>query len=244
METKSSNPVFSDKALKRFAVKAGEGTMTVGGSLAKTAYGMALVIAAAAVGWALVPQLGGSVSWWWLVGVSVGALVVGIFTAFKSNPFTVTLYAVLEGLLIGFISRQFETAYNGIVFQAIALTLATTVGMLILFNSGLVTVTQKTRSIITIATVGVLLYFVFEIIMSFISPSFVTILTSGVFGIVIAAVIVLIAAMNLLLDFDFITRGSEQGLAKKSEWYAAFGLLVTLIWLYISILRLLGAGRR
>jgi uncharacterized YccA/Bax inhibitor family protein len=244
MDNKSSNPVFSEKALKRFTSKEGAGVMTMRGSIGKTAYGMAIVIAAAIVGWTLVPKLGTSISWWWLLGVGIGALVVGIVAAFKSNPYTVTLYAVLEGLLIGLISRQFETAYDGIVFQAIALTLATTVGMLALFNSGFINITQKTRSIITIATVGVLLYFVFEIIISLVNPAFASILTSGPVGIVIAAVIVIIAAMNLLLDFDFITKGSEQGLAKKTEWYAAFGLLVTLIWLYISILRLLGASRR
>lgn len=244
MASKSSNPAFSDKALERLAAQEGSGIMTVRGSLAKTAYGIVLAIIAAAVGWALVPRLGASISWWWVAGVSIGALVIGLVAAFKSNPFTVTLYALLEGLLIGLISRQFEAAYDGIVVQAVIITLATTVGMLALFNSGLIEVTNKVRSVIMIATVGVLLYFVFTLIMSFISPGLVSVLSSGPVGIAIAAVIVIIAAMNLLLDFDFIRRGSEQGLAKKAEWYAAFGLLVTLIWLYVSILRLLGASRR
>lgn len=183
-------------------------------------------------------------SLWWIGGISLAALVMGFVAVFRSNIFTVTGYAILEGVLIGLISRQFETAYDGIVLQAVLLTFSTTIGMLALFSSGLVTVTKKLRSVILIATVGVLLYLVFEFLMVLFNPGFATVLSTGPLGITIAAVITLIAALNLLLDFDFISRGVKEGFPKKAEWYAAFGLLVTLVWLYVSILRLLAASRR
>jgi uncharacterized YccA/Bax inhibitor family protein len=240
----SSNPVFANKAITRFKETDAAGTMTMAGSVAKTAFAMALLMAAAVVGWMLFPKIGVTIAWGWLVAFLIATPIVGIVTAFKPSAQTVALYAVMEGLVLGVASKAFESAYDGIVLQAILLTLAMTVGMLILFATGAVKVTAKFRSVIMIATFGVLIYLLFEFIISLFSPGFLTIVTSGPWGIVIAAVIVLIAALNLLLDFDFISKGAEQGLAKKTEWYAAFGLMVTLIWLYISILRLLAASRR
>lgn len=240
----SSNPAFSKKALERLQVGAGEDVMTAKGSMLKTSYALGIVIAMGIVGWLSVPFIAaGAVPWGVIIGLVIAAPIVGIITAFKANPVMVTLYAVLEGLLIGVISRTFEAAYNGIVLQAVLLTVATTLGMLFLYVNGTVRVTEKTRSVIMIATVGVVMYALFELIISFINPSMMSILTTGPWGIVIAAVIVIIAALNLLLDFDFIDRGVKARLSKKSEWYAAFGLTVTLIWLYVSILRLLAASR-
>lgn len=239
----SSNPAFSEKALKRLVVGEGSDVMSVKGSIAKTGYALAMLIAAAVSGWILLPQIG-EVPVWLLVTLFIATPIIGVITAFRANPVLVTIYALLEGFLIGVLSRLFETAYNGIVLQAVLLTIATTLGMLFLFVNGTVKVTQKARSVIMIATVGVLIYLLFELIVSFVNPGFLSILTSGPVGIVIAAVIVLIAALNLLLDFDFISRGVEHKLSKKTEWYAAFGLMVTLVWLYVSILRLLAASRR
>jgi len=243
MMQSSSNPAFSDKALKRLAVGEGTDVMSVSGSIAKTAYALAVVVAAAAVGWLVLPQIATAIPLWLIITLVIATPIVGIITAFKANPFLVTLYALLEGLLIGVLSYAFESQYNGIVLQAVLLTVATTLGMLFLFVNGTVKVTQKLRSVILIATLGVVIYFVFELIIGFFNPSFLSILTGGPMGIVIGAVIVLIAALNLLLDFDFIERGVRGKLAKKTEWYAAFGLVVTLIWLYVSILRLLAASR-
>ncbi len=240
----SSNPAFSKKALERLQVGASDDVMSAKGSIAKTAYALGIVMVTGIIGWFSVPYIAaGAVPWGVLIGLMIAAPVVGIITAFKTNPVMVTLYAVLEGLLIGVISRTFEAAYNGIVLQAVLLTVATTLGMLFLYVNGTVRVTEKTRSVIMIATVGVVIYAVFELIASLINPNMISILTTGPWGIVIAAVIVIIAALNLLLDFDFIDRGVKARLSKKAEWYAAFGLTVTLIWLYVSILRLLAASR-
>ena len=240
----SSNPALSDKAMKRLEVGVGTDVMTVKGSIAKTTFAMAILMIGAFTGWAMLPQVAaGAVPWWLIITLLIATPILGIITAFKANPVLVTLYAALEGVLIGVISRSFETAYSGIVLQAVLLTLATTLGMLFLFVNGTVKVTQKARSVIMIATVGVVIYFVFELLIGIFNPGFLSVLTTGPLGIFIAAVIVLIAALNLLLDFDFISKGVENKLDKKTEWYAAFGLMVTLVWLYLSILRLLAASR-
>ena len=240
----SSNPALSNKAFSRYEAVGVNDKMTVGGTLAKVGLSFVVLIVAAVIGWGLLPQFGTTIPvgvlW---VGIA-GTLVVGLLAAFKANFFTVMLYAVLEGLYIGIISRLFETLYDGIVTQAIILTGAIALAAYVLYAARIVKVTKKFISVVIIATVGVLIYLVAEFFLSLFVPGFANIVFSGVGGIIIAAIIVLIAALNLFLDFNTIETGVEKGLAKKAEWYAAFGLLVTLIWLYISILRLLGASRR
>lgn len=240
----STNPALSNKAFSRFATGEQTEKMTIDGTLAKVGLAFVVLLAAAAWGWILFPHFGPTIPVWTLwVGI-VATLVVGIVAAFKANFFTVMLYAVLEGAYLGIISRLFETAYDGIVTQAIILTGAIALGAYVLYAARIIKVTKKFYSIVLIATVGVLIYLVAELILSLIIPGFANIVFSGPAGIIIAAIIVLIAALNLFLDFNTIETGAEQGLSKKAEWYAAFGLLVTLIWLYVSILRLLGASRR
>ena len=238
----SSNPAFSDKATARLSATGAE-TMTVSGSLGKAAMAIAVLIAAAVFGWRLFPSLS-SIPWGILICWFIAMLVIGFVAAFRPNPVTVLAYSVLEGAYLGVISRVFDESFGGIVSQAILLTFAITVGMFILYASGIVKVTQKLRSVILIATVGVVLYIVAEFFLSLFIPSFANFAFTGTSGIVIAAIIVIIAALNLLLDFDFINQGVANKLDKKGEWYFAFGLMVTLVWLYISIIRLLAASRR
>lgn len=240
----SSNPVFSDKAMRRLASGVGTDEMTVSGSISKTAVSMVLLLFAAIAGWMAFPQFGSAIPWGFIIALMIITPIIGIVTAFRPSGILVATYAVFEGFLIGFLSRTFEASYNGIVVQAVLLTFATMLGMLFLYVNGTVKMTQKARSVIMIATLGVVIYFLFEFIMALVNPAFVSVLMSGPVGIVIAVVIVGIAALNLLLDFDFISRGVEHKLPKKTEWYAAFGLMVTLVWLYVSILRLLAASRR
>ena len=240
----SSNPVLSSKAFGRFSTNDQTDTMTVGGTLAKTALAFIILLLGSAAGWALFPEFGVSIPFW-MLWVGLGAtVVVGFWAAFRSNVFTVSLYSILEGTYLGIVSRSFVSFYDGIIVQAVLLTLAITLGMFILYGSGLVKVTQKLRSVILIATVGLLIYLVAEFLLSLFIPGFFTIVSTGATGFIIGLVIVIIAALNLLLDFDTISRGVQNGLSRKAEWYAAFGLMVTLIWLYISILRLLAASRR
>lgn len=241
---KSSNPALSDKAFKRYATGDNADTMSVGGTLTKVALAFVVLILAAAWGWSAAPQFGVTIPWWTLIVGSFVALSVGFWAVFKANPLNVLLYSALQGAYIGVLSSMFETAYGGIVVQAVLLTFAITLGMLFLYASGLVKVTKKLYSVILIATVGVVIYLIAEFFLALFVPGFSAIAFSGPWGIAIAAVIVLIAALNLLLDFDTINRGVAEKLSKKAEWFAAFGLMVTLIWLYVSILRLLAASRR
>ena len=240
----SSNPALSNKAFARFEAVGQAETMSVGGTLAKVGLSLLALIIAAAWGWSLLPQFGVTIPWWTLWAGAIAAVIVGFVAVFKANWFTVLLYSVLEGAYIGIISRLFETAYDGIVTQAILVTLGVTVAAYFLYATGIVKVTKKFYSVVLIATVGIFFYLIAEFIISLFSPGFLNFVTSGVGGIIIASIIVLIAALNLFLDFNTINQGVENKLSKKAEWYAAFGLMVTLIWLYISILRLLGASRR
>jgi Predicted membrane protein len=240
----SSNPALSDNAFKRYDVIGQEKTMSVGGTLLKVTLAFFVLLLGAAWGWTLAPQLGFAIPWWTFWVGSFVSLAVGFWAVFNANPLNVLLYAALQGIYLGFISNIFSALYDGIVVQAILLTLTITLGMLFLYATGLVKVTRKLYSVILIATVGVLIYLVAEFFLSLFLPGFTNVVLSGPWGIVIAAIIVLIASLNLLLDFDTINRGVENKLGKKAEWYAAFGLMVTLIWLYVSILRLLAATRR
>jgi uncharacterized YccA/Bax inhibitor family protein len=240
----SSNPAFSTKRFKQLAssVESTE-TMSVNGSISKTAIALAITVFSAAVTWNTVSS-NTSLALPLVLGGSIAALVLALVITFKKpSGILVALYAALEGVVLGTISLLFSAAYTGIVLQAIVLTLSVTAGMLALYTSGLVKVTEKLRSVIIIATVGVLLYYLVTIVIGLISPAFTEALASSTLGLVFAGVIVVIAALNLLLDFDFIEKGSKGGLPKQFEWYAAFGLLVTLVWLYMSILRMLASSR-
>lgn len=240
----SSNPALSNKAFARFDTSEQVDTMSVGGTLLKTGLAFIVLLAAGAWGWTLFPQFGSTIPWW-VMWVGVGAtLAVGFWAVFNANVINVLLYAALEGVYLGIISRSLETWYNGIVTQAIVLTLAITLGMFFLYATKIVKISKKFYSVMLIATLGVLIYLVAEFLLALIIPGFSNLVLSGPLGIIIALVIVFIAALNLLLDFDTISRGVQNKLSKKAEWYGAFGLMVTLIWLYVSILRLLAATRR
>lgn len=240
----SSNPVFSKNMVKKVKgnVVSTE-TMTINGSLIKTGFLLAILLLTGGWAWQLTER-NPSQAMGWAMGAGIVALIVALVIIFKKpNPVLVTIYAAAQGVFLGSISFLFNSDYQGIVVQAISLTIATTLAMLVLYTTGLVTVTKKLRSVIIIATVGVLFFYLLTFFIGLFSPSFYELTTTGTTGVVIAGIIVLIAALNLLLDFDFMTKGEEKELPKQFEWYAAFGLMVTLIWLYISILRLLGASR-
>lgn len=240
----SSNPALSDKRIKKLAhTLEGTETMTVNGSVSKTAIAIAIAVTSAAFTWNYL-QTNISAAVPLLIGASIAALVTAMVIIFtKPRAILVCLYALLEGIVLGAVSLAFSSAYTGIVLQAIVLTLSITAGMLGLYTSGLIKVTEKVRSVIIIATVGVLVYYLATFVIGLFSPAFTETLNSGALGLGIAAIIVVIASLNLLLDFDFIDKGTKNELPKQFEWYAAFGLLVTLVWLYMSILRLLAVSR-
>jgi uncharacterized YccA/Bax inhibitor family protein len=152
---------------------------------------------------------------------------------------TAPIYAALEGLALGGISAVFESRYPGIVSQAVFLTFGTLAALLIAYRSGWIKATENFKLGVVAATGGIFFVYLISFVLSFFGVSIPLIHGSGVFGILFSLFVVVIAALNLVLDFDFIEQGAEQGAPKYMEWFAAFGLMVTLIWLYLEVLRLL-----
>jgi uncharacterized YccA/Bax inhibitor family protein len=179
-----------------------------------------------------------------IVGV-IGGLVFALVTAFKKTWAGVTapIYALLEGLALGGISAMFESKYHGIAIQAVSLTFGTMFVLLLAYRSGLIPVTQNFRLGVIAATGGIAVFYLVTIVLGFFGVHFTSVFGSGPVGIAFSVIVVIVAALNLVLDFDFIETGVRVGAPKYREWYAAFGLMVTLIWLYLEILRLLSKMR-
>ena len=184
----------------------------------------------------------------WIIGGAIGGFVVALITIFKKQwaAFTAPLYALLEGLFLGGFSAIFEAKYPGIVIQAVTLTFGTLFCLLLAYRSGLIKATENFKLGVVAATGGIALIYMATIFLGFFGVRMPFIHESGTIGIAFSLFVVVIAALNLVLDFDFIENGAARGAPKYMEWYAAFGLMVTLIWLYIEILRLLAKlrGRR
>jgi len=158
---------------------------------------------------------------------------------------TAPLYALLEGMALGGISAIYEMRYNGhgIAIQAVSLTFGTLLVLLMAYRSGLIKVTQKFRLGVVAATGGIMFFYLAEMLLSFFGVRFLTVNGSGPIGIVFSLIVVGVAALNLVLDFDFIEQGVSGGAPKYMEWYGAFGIMVTLVWLYLEMLRLLSKMR-
>jgi uncharacterized YccA/Bax inhibitor family protein len=174
-------------------------------------------------------------------GGFIGGFIVAMVTVFKHAwaPYTTPLYAAFEGAALGGISFIFEQQYPGIVSQAIFLTFGTLGALLVAYRSGIIKATENFKLGVAAATGGIFLVYLLSFIVGFFGVEVPLIHSSGTFGILFSLFVVVIAALNLVLDFDFIEEGAERGAPKYMEWYGAFGLLVTLIWLYLEILRLL-----
>ena len=216
----------------------GAETMTLEGSVNKTGIALVVLIACAALQWNHL--FGEAMPLVMLVGV-IGGFVIALVTAFKKEwaPVTTPLYAALEGLALGGISLVFEARYPGIVINAVGLTFGTLAALLLAYRSGLVRATENFKLGIFAATGGIAILYLVSLVMGFFGKSIPFIHDSGPIGIGFSLVVVVIAALNLVLDFDFVERGAAAGAPKYMEWYAAFGLLVTLVWLYLEMLRLL-----
>lgn len=238
---RTANPALNDKTFQYSGAAGFAETMTLQGTVNKTAMMLLLLVASAAYTWSLfLEQNMQSLMMWMMVGV-IGGLIVAFITVFKKewSPVTAPLYAVLEGFALGGISAIMEAQYEGIVLQAVALTFGTAGSLLVAYKSGVIKATENFKLGVFAATGGIALIYLVGIIMSFFGSGIPYIHENGLIGIGFSLVVVVIAALNLVLDFDFIEKGAEHGAPKFMEWYAAFGLMVTLIWLYIEILRLL-----
>jgi uncharacterized YccA/Bax inhibitor family protein len=241
---RSGNPTLSVNTFRERCLDGN--AMTLNGTVHKTALLLIGLIATAAITWrrTMLTEDPSTLYPYLIVG-AIGGLVVGLITVFKKewSPVTAPLYCVLEGLFLGIISAIFEQMFPGIVLQAVLLTFGTLATLLLAYQSGLIKATENFKLGVTAATGGIMMIYLINFAMSFFGSGIPYIHESGTFGILFSLFVVVIAALNLVLDFDFIENGVEQKAPKYMEWYAAFGLLVTLIWLYLEILRLLAKMR-
>jgi uncharacterized YccA/Bax inhibitor family protein len=217
------------------------GAMTLNGTVNRTAMLLVLTLAGALYTWNIFFAGGAANLMPYVLVGGLGGFVVAMVTIFKKTwaPITAPLYAVLEGLFIGAMSAIFEQRHPGIVIQATALTFGTLAALLIAYRSGLIKATENFKLGVAAATGGIALVYLANIIMGFFGHAIPMVNGGGAIGIGFSAVVVVVAALNLVLDFSFIEDGVAKGAPKYMEWYAAFSLLVTLVWLYLEILRLL-----
>ena len=227
--------------------------MTLNGTINKT--GVLLVLAMATAAWTWFqflqagnPAEGMSAVMPWMMGGMIGGLVFAMITIFKKEWASVTApaYALLEGLVLGGLSAVFELRFPGIAIQAVGLTFGTLFAMLFLYRTGIIKVTEKFRLGVFAATGGIALFYLLEMVLSFFHVNFAGpygVNGSGMIGIGFSLIVVGVAALNLVLDFDFIEKGVQYGAPKYMEWYGAFGIMVTLVWLYLEMLRLLSKMR-
>jgi uncharacterized YccA/Bax inhibitor family protein len=241
---KSGNPVLSGDVFTDWALADRRSTvMTIEGTALKALALLAIILATAAYAWNQV--LTGGVSLPLLIGGAIGGFVLAIITTFKPvwAAYTSPLYALCQGLVLGSISGLVNQRYQGIVIEAVALTLGVMLVMLTLYVTRVVRVTPKLTMMIVAATGAVALTYLVTFILSLFGVAVPFIHSSGPIGIGFSVVVVGIAAFNLLLDFDTIEQGVRAGAPKYMEWYGAFALMVTLVWLYIEVLRLLSKLR-
>jgi len=247
MIAKTSNPAFGRGIFERsFTDVSNDRVMTLNGTANKAFVLIMLVILGAAYTWRIFfnnpnPEVvPASLTTYMLVG-GIGGLIASLVIIFRPPlaPWAAPVYAVLEGLFLGAISAFFEYKFRGIVIQAAGLTFLTLMAMLFLYRFRIIRVTDKFRMGVFAATGAVGLMYLIGFILSLFGVPFPLMHSNGTLGIGISLVVVGIAALNLVLDFDLVERGVESGQPKFMEWYAAFGLMVTLVWLYLEILRLL-----
>lgn len=242
----TSNPALMANPFSGLRVQSADDVMTINGTAQKGMILLLCVLLTSFYTWSLFFQSGNPqavMPWMW--GGLIGGFVTALVTIFKKewSTFTAPLYALFEGLFIGAISSIFEAQFPGIVIQAAGLTFGTLAMMLFIYSSRIIQVTDKFRLGIVAATGGIALVYFVSIILGFFGINVPFIYESGLLGIGFSVFVVIIAALNLILDFDLIEKGSKLGAPKYMEWYGAFALMVTLIWLYIEILRLLSKVR-
>ena len=240
---RTANPALNSKTFTGIAgISDLSQSMTIQGTVNKTLLMLILVLIPAAWTWHLFFNSGNpQVVMPWLFGGTIGGFIVALVTIFKKQWAVVTapLYSVLEGLAIGGISALAEAEFPGIVIQAVSLTFGTLFCLLLVYKSGLIKATENFKLGVVAATGGIALIYITSLVLGFFGIRMPYIHENGIIGIGISVFIVIIAALNLVLDFDFIESGASSGAPKFMEWYAAFGLMVTLIWLYLEMLRLL-----
>ena len=236
---RSGNPALTADTFRGVRSVTADDVMTIEGTVNKTAISLVILLAAATWTWNM-PLGDPRVGVWMMAGV-IGGFATALVTIFRKTwaPYTTPAYAALEGLALGGISAVFESRYPGIASQAVFLTFGTLGALLLAYRSGWIRPTENFKLGIVAATGGIALVYLVGFVISLFGATIPLIHGSGTVGILFSMLVVTIAALNLVLDFDFIEGATEQGAPKYLEWYGAFGLLVTLVWLYLEMLRLL-----
>lgn len=244
---RTGNPMLNERTFGSLP-RAGFGVegMTLKGTIDRSF--LLLIVLMAAALWPWSQMAGGDIQAVYslmLLG-AVGGFIAAMIVSFKPTtaPYLAIPYAALEGLFLGGISAMFEQRYHGIAIQAVGLTFGVLGALLIAYRTGLIRVTDQFRAMVVAATFGILLFYVATLILGFFHFSLQALYAPTPLGIGISLVIVAIAALNVVLAFDLIDRGVASGAPRFMEWYCAFSLMVTLVWLYLEMLRLLALTRQ
>ena len=238
-----SNPAFSVDVAENVIDSSSQNVMTVSGSINKTALCLLLVVFSSVFAWAMAAQ-GNLFFIQGAIGFSVvTTLILAFWIVFKrTSPvikYLVPIYALLEGLALGVLSFFFEKMFPGIVSMALQATLGCIAVMLGLYKFNVIKVTERFRSVIVLSTITIAGIYLIHILLSFFGMHVPIVNSTSEFGILFTGAVVVLASFNLLLDFDFIEYGAYKQLPKHMEWYGAFGLMITIIWLYVELLKLL-----
>lgn len=240
---RTANPALSDRTFSGLGrIARTEERMSIQGTTNKAMLLLLCVCITAAWTWSTFFKTGQPQAMMPLVVVgAIAGFILALITIFKPVWAGVTgpLYALAEGLVIGGISAIAEARFPGIVIQAVGLTFGTCLALLMAYKSGLIRASENFKLGIVAATGGIALFYLVSIVLGLFGVQIPLVYGAGPVGIIFSLIVVIIAALNLVLDFDFIEQGAAQGAPKYMEWYGAFGLMVTLIWLYIEILNLL-----
>jgi len=242
---RSGNPMFSDKTFSETIIDASVERMTLQGTVNKVGISLILVMLSASYTWNQYFNNGADSVAGLMLGGTIIGLIFALITIFKRTwaPITAPLYALAKGFALGGISAMYEAQFGGITMQAVTLTFATMFGLLFAYKTGIIKPDKNFMLMVFAGTFAIFAVYMVNFIMMFFGASIGFIHDNGIFGIGFSLVVVAIAALNLVLDFDYIEQGAEQGAPKYLEWYGAFSLMVTLIWLYLEILRLLSKLR-
>jgi uncharacterized YccA/Bax inhibitor family protein len=242
----STNPTLKESTFERQQAYGIGQTMTTEGTVNKTGILLLCVVATSVFTWRQFRESGdpSTAMPYLLVGL-IGGFILALVTIFRKTwaPVSAPAYALFEGLVLGGLSAMFEARFPGIAIQAVGLTIGTLVCMLLAYRSGVVKATENFKLGVFAATGGIAMLYLVTMVLGFFGVGVPAIYGAGPIGIAFSVFVVVIAALNLVLDFDLIEQGAAQGAPKYMEWYGAFALMVTLIWLYMEILRLLSKLR-
>ncbi|HEU4555970.1 MAG TPA: Bax inhibitor-1/YccA family protein [Chitinophaga sp.] len=240
----SNNPVLKESTFEQATLVQDGNAMTIRGTVNKMIFLLLMVMAAAVYSWGIFDK--GEKITPYLAGGAIAGFILALVIIFKKEwaPYLAPAYALCEGLFLGGISALYSSLYEGIVLQAVGLTFGTFIALLVLYRARVIRATARFKAVVFTATAGIAIFYLIAWVLRFFNINIPFLHEGSTVGIIFSLVVVAIAALNLVLDFDMIENGAAQGAPKYFEWFASFALLITLVWLYLEILRLLAKLNR